>query len=63
MLCAFCNRAVDPDDPTNYRQVTSWVHGPKMDGPVLREQTGRVAHELCVQKVKDGIAPETEPLF
>jgi hypothetical protein len=63
MNCEFCGDPVDMDDPDVQRQVTSWVHGPKLDSPVLREQTGKVAHNECVQMVVNGVAPGTEPLF
>lgn len=61
--CAFCLNEVDRDDPTNYYEVVSWVHGPKLDGPVLREKTGRVGHEECIKKMKEGQAPDQEALL
>lgn len=61
--CEFCHEPVNDDDPDMYREVKSWVHGPKLDGPVMREQTGRVAHGDCVRMVMNGVAPGTEPLF
>lgn len=63
MKCHFCKEYVDPEDDETYREVTSWVHGPKRDGGILREQTGRMAHAECVHKIRVGVAPETEPLF
>jgi hypothetical protein len=61
--CEFCPNPVDDDDPDTYREVKSWVHGPKLDHPVMREQTGKVAHGDCVRMVMNGVAPGTEPLF
>lgn len=61
--CNFCHEPVSDDDPDLHREVTSWVSGPKLDHPILREQTGRVAHGECVRMVVNGVAPGTEPLF
>jgi hypothetical protein len=61
--CAFCSNRLDLDDPDNYREVISWVHGPKLDGPVLREQTGRMAHKDCIDKLRQGQAPDQEKLL
>jgi hypothetical protein len=58
--CDFCDQPVDTDDTDNYVQVTSWVSGPKLDGPKLRLQTGRVAHKDCVDRVVAGQAPGDE---
>jgi len=63
MDCVFCNHPVDPDDPENYHEAKSWVTGPKLDHPVLRERTGRVAHKTCVEKLVDGQAPDQEPII
>jgi len=65
--CALgCGNPITPeelDDPEAvYREVTSWVHGPKLQGPVLRTQTGRLAHRACVQKLIDGEAVDQEKL-
>lgn len=60
--CSFCFKLVDRGDPTIYREVTSWVHGPKLDGPVLRGQTGNVAHEECIQKAVNGQSSDQEEL-
>lgn len=58
--CAFCPHSVDTDDPDNYVEVSSWVNGPKLDGPKLRIQTGRVAHKDCVDRAVAGQAPADE---
>lgn len=63
LRCAFCDKRANPDDPDLYREVLSWVHGPKLDGPVLRERTGKVAHKDCVDKLRAGQAPDQEELF
>lgn len=62
-ICAFCPDTLDLDDPDIYREVRSWVHGPKLDGPKLREQTGRVAHKKCINKIVAGQSPDQEPLI
>ena len=63
-LCALCFGTIDPaqiDDPEAiYREVTSWVHGPKLQSPVLREQTGKLAHKDCIDKLLNGQAPDQE---
>jgi len=61
--CAFCHKPVEADDPTVHREVISWVSGPKLDSPVLREQTGRLACESCIHKLKLGQAVDQEPLI
>lgn len=63
MICVFCHQPVDLDDSENYREVLSWVNGPKLDGPVLREQTGRVAHKKCVDNMVHGQAADQPELF
>lgn len=61
--CAFCVRPVDLDDDETYHEVKSWVNGPKLDGPKLREQTGLVAHKACIDKVIAGQAADQPDLF
>lgn len=61
--CELCGKSVDPDDPDTYREVKSWVHGPKLDSPKLREQTGKLAHPHCIIKAVNGQAPDQEELF
>lgn len=64
--CAFCFKgltAQEIDDPEAvYRQVTSWVHGPKLQGPVLRMQTGKLAHKACIEKLINGQAPDQQSI-
>jgi len=64
--CAFCHGDITADELDNpdliYREVASWVTGPKLQSPVLREQTGRVAHVKCVHKVLEGVAPDQDDL-
>lgn len=61
--CAFCPVVVDEENSENYREVSSWVNGPKLDGPKLRDQTGRVAHKHCVENITLGQAPDQPELF
>lgn len=64
MDCAFCGRPVEEGrEDEVYREVKSWVTGPKLDHPVMREQTGRVAHASCIRKLKEGQAPDQEELL
>lgn len=63
MDCPFCQREVDPDSPDVYHEAVSWVTGPKLDHPVLRERTGKVAHKDCIEKLIDGQAPDQEPII
>lgn len=64
--CSLCEEDLTPAELDNpeavYRQVTSWVHGPKLQGPVLREQTGLLAHKACIQKLIDGQAVDQDKL-
>lgn len=60
--CAFCNRPVEADDVETYHEVIAWAHGPKMDSPVLRQQTGQLACKNCINKMKQGQAPDQEGL-
>lgn len=61
--CDFCLEPVRDDDPTAWKQVTGWVHGPKRDSLTLREPTGRVAHNECIDKARQGVLPNQEGLF
>lgn len=60
--CALCGNPVNMENDENYRQVTSWVTGPKLDSPVLREQSGRVAHKKCIDHLVHGQAPDQPEL-
>ena len=64
--CAMCGimlTSQDLDDPDAiYREVSSWVTGPKLQSPVLRLRTGRIAHKTCIEKLLDGEAPDQEPV-
>lgn len=66
IICAICLGEFTPedlDDPElTYTHVESWVTGPKLQGPVLRRQTGKKAHTRCIHKIIDGEAADQEPL-
>jgi hypothetical protein len=49
-------------DENNYVEVGSWVNGPKLDGPKLRVQTGRVAHKSCIDATIAGQAVDQPEL-
>lgn len=61
--CWFCHKPVDKDNEETYREVTSWVNGPKLDGPKLRTHTGALAHKSCIDNLVAGQAPDQEGLF
>lgn len=61
--CAFCGNEVDASLADNYTQVSVWVNGPKRDGAVLREETGKHAHKHCVDLIKAGQSPDQTELF
>lgn len=65
-LCTLCFQELTPeelDDPTLvYRQVMSWVTGPKQDSPVLREKTGNIAHKTCIHKLVNGQSPDQQSI-
>lgn len=61
--CEFCPESVDADDAETYHQVVSWVNGPKLDGPKLREQSGLLAHRKCIDHLVAGQAADQPELF
>lgn len=61
--CAVCGLDVDVDDPETYHEVKSWVNGPKLDGPKMREQTGEMAHKKCIDLMVAGQAPDQPTLL
>lgn len=61
--CDFCENPVNTDDSDNYVQVSSWVNGPKLDGPKLRMQTGKVAHKQCIRMQEAGQAVDQPDIF
>ncbi len=61
--CVACDLPVDLDADDTHYETTVWVKGPKRDGAVLREYTGRFMHGECVIMITNGVAPGTEPMF
>ncbi len=61
--CLFCKLPVNHSDPDNWYEITGWVKGSKKDSLSLRGLTGLIAHDACVRKAKDGIAPDQEAMF
>lgn len=61
--CEFCGGPVNPHDQGAWKQVVGWVHGPRKDSMVLREDTHKFAHDHCVQKARGGQAPDQPDLF
>jgi hypothetical protein len=62
-FCKFCLNGLDPDAEDTYHEVKSWVNGPKLDGPKLRERTGRLAHKSCIDLLVAGQDPIQPRLF
>jgi hypothetical protein len=61
--CQFCGKKVDKDNPDNWHALYGWVHGTKKDGLTLRNYTGALAHDECIQKANKGQAPDQPELF
>lgn len=66
IVCPMCFERLTPevkDDPDAiYHEVVSWVTGPKLQSPVLRSQTGRIAHKTCIDKLLNGQSPDQEAI-
>lgn len=53
--CALgCGRPLNPHDIGTWKEVTGFVGGPGKDSMRLRKDTGRHAHNACVEKVQAG---------
>lgn len=61
--CPLCKQPIEVHDPRNWKEVTGWVGGPKKDSMRLRQDTGRVAHDDCVQKLQAGQAVDQPDIF
>jgi hypothetical protein len=61
--CFFCGNPVNPFDLGTWKQISSWVKGPKANGACLSENTDLYAHDPCVRKAKSGQPPEQGTLF
>lgn len=62
--CALgCGRPVNPHDLGTWKEVTGFVGGPRKDSMRLRQDTGRVAHNSCVEKVNAGQDIFQEDIF
>lgn len=62
-LCNFCYESIDRSDPSSWREVRGWVHGPKQNGLTLSEKVDNFAHDRCVRKAQAGQDPNQEALF
>ncbi len=62
-LCSFCGMTVDSGQPHTWKEVRGWVRGPKKDSMTLREDTGRYAHEFCINKAREGQSSDQPELF
>lgn len=61
--CALnCGNPVNPHDIGVWKEVTGFVGGPKKDSMRLRTETGRHAHQQCVEKAQRGQAPDQPSL-
>jgi len=61
--CALCGNDLNPYDAGVWKEVKGWVGGPKKDSMRLREDTGRHAHNGCVQKLQQGQAVDQPSLL
>lgn len=62
--CALgCGRPLNPFDIGTWKEVTGFVGGPGKDSMRLRTDTGRHAHDACVQKLQSGQAVNQPALF
>lgn len=62
--CALgCGNPVNPHDIGTWKEVRGFVGGPKKDSMRLRENTGRYAHNACVQKLQEGQAIDQPSMF
>lgn len=60
MNCEFCGEPVSTGADNAWEEVTSWVHRKKKHGATLRKYTGKVAHNECILRQKEGQASELE---
>lgn len=61
--CALCHKDLNPHDLGIWKQVTGWVGGPKKDSMRLRDDTGKYAHDGCVQKLSAGQPVDQPSMF
>lgn len=61
--CAMCGLPLNKDDPSIWKEVRGWVGGPKKDSMRLRQDTGILAHDRCVDRLLNGQAPDQPELF
>ena len=62
--CALgCGLPVNPFDEGVWKEVVGFVGGPHKDGMCLRTDTGKFAHNSCIQKAKMGQTPDQPDIF
>lgn len=62
--CVLCGNDVTPEQVEDaFIEQTVFVHGPKKNGACLAQDTGRYAHQPCVEKALAGIPADTLTLF
>ena len=55
--CALgCGLPVNPHDAGTWKEVAGFVGGPRKDSMRLRSDTGRYAHDHCVEALNQGQA-------
>lgn len=59
----FCGKPVNPYDASTWKEVAGFVGGPRKDSMRLRQDTGRFAHNHCVQLKAQGQEPGTASLM
>jgi len=63
VACKLCGKDINPHDISSWKEVTGFVGGPKKDSMVLRTDTGSYACTPCIEKAKQGQAPDQDSLF
>lgn len=66
VICPLCNEPVNLREPSNYHEETGWVqrrHDGGTHGLSLRVETGRMAHAVCVNLARKGVAIGQERLL
>ncbi len=67
--CFYCNRPLDPTDPSNLRQVTGWEkkstsYSRRGGSDVrLRKPTGEYACSPCIERLRAGLDVSQQGLF
>lgn len=62
--CSLCFKPINSSNNQDlWKEVKGWVGGPKKDSMRMREDTGRFAHNYCVEKIQSGQTPDQPSMF